>query len=446
MQANYSYPKILIFSQTFNNFSGGGITLINLFSGWPKERLAVVTYNFMLSGVSTEICDTYYQLGQEEIHWKFPFCLFKPKFKSGLIKGANPSTNPQSLNKRKTRQRWPVYSLNLLIKWLGLDHLLSSISISKCLNSWLLQYKPELLYFQISNRESINFAVNLIQYLYVPSVIHMMDDWPSTIAEEGICKKIWTKKIDKEFRQLLDKIDLHLSICDEMSAEYEKRYGHQFYSFHNTLDVDRWTPYIKKDLNLNKGTKIILFSGRIGKGIEQSLFELAAGVDVLRFEGLDIRLNIQSPRSDPEILDQLRQYESVTINAPIEYDRIPELYSNADILVIANDFSCDGIRFLKYSMPTKAPEYMISGTPILVYASSETVLYKMFHINLCGHCVSKQGPIEIADALRLLFKDISYRQTLSRNAVAYALENFDSKKIRLRFQSLLRKTAGGNLT
>jgi hypothetical protein len=46
------YPKILIFYQPFNSYSGGGITLTNLFLGWPKERLAVLSYPFMLNEVS----------------------------------------------------------------------------------------------------------------------------------------------------------------------------------------------------------------------------------------------------------------------------------------------------------------------------------------------------------------------------------------------------------
>jgi len=239
----------------------------------------------------------------------------------------------------------------------------------------------------------------------------------------------------------MNKVDLHFSICDEMSAEYKKRYGCDFYSFHNTIDLKRWMLSTRKNVSLSVGTKSVLFSGRIGKGIQQSLIELAEAVDSLRVEGIDINLQIQSPRSDPRILDQISRYMCVNINQPAEYDRIPEIYSKADILVIANDFNPDAIKFLKYSMPTKAPEYMISGTPILVYASAETALYKLFHHNECGHCVVKQSTKEIADAIRLLLQDSDYRETLSRNAVAYAKANFDSKIVRQRFQNLLVRYA-----
>jgi hypothetical protein len=34
-------PKVLIIGQPFNNDTGGGITLSNLFSGWDKDKIAV---------------------------------------------------------------------------------------------------------------------------------------------------------------------------------------------------------------------------------------------------------------------------------------------------------------------------------------------------------------------------------------------------------------------
>ena len=33
-----NFPKVLILNQPFNNVSGGGITLSNLFKGWEKDH------------------------------------------------------------------------------------------------------------------------------------------------------------------------------------------------------------------------------------------------------------------------------------------------------------------------------------------------------------------------------------------------------------------------
>ena len=82
---NIAFPKVLIFGQTFNDFSGGGITLTNLFEDWPVEDLAVISYPFMFHNSSTGVCRNYYQIGEEELAWRFPFSLIKQKFSSGKL-------------------------------------------------------------------------------------------------------------------------------------------------------------------------------------------------------------------------------------------------------------------------------------------------------------------------------------------------------------------------
>jgi len=79
LKSTKSYPRVLIFSQTFNKISGGGITLTNLFFGYPRENIAVLTYPFMLLHASFESCINYYQLGREEYFWSFPLNYIKKK-------------------------------------------------------------------------------------------------------------------------------------------------------------------------------------------------------------------------------------------------------------------------------------------------------------------------------------------------------------------------------
>ena len=67
-----SLPKVLIISQPFNNDTGGGMTLTNLFLGWPSDKLAVVCTGYVLEfNVDTTICRNMYQLGHKEDKWIF---------------------------------------------------------------------------------------------------------------------------------------------------------------------------------------------------------------------------------------------------------------------------------------------------------------------------------------------------------------------------------------
>lgn len=431
------YPKILIFGQPFNNFSGGGITLSNLFKGWPKEKIAVAYIGHGLLNVTTDICDTYYQLGKEEHKWIFPFNLIQRKFTSGLKSYEGAKKVP--LNYIQTRPRYKIVN-NLffpILEWFGLFHMMSKIHLSSRLKSWLSDYSPNILYLQVSTREEIIFSEELLNYMKIPSVVHMMDDWPTTISNKGLFKRYWFKKIDSEFRILLKKADVCLSISDAMSDEYRKRYDRAFTAFHNPIETDSWLKYSKKSYGLNNGYITILYSGRIGIGIKDSLIEAAKAIDGLVKKGHNIKLHIQTPLTNESLLRQMLGFECVVINPFASYEELPKLFSDADILLLANDFSDEGAEFLRYSMPTKASEYMISGTPILVYAPENAAVSAFFKMNKCGYCITRQDISEISDGILYMINNEGYRSQIGQNARTLAEARFSADIVRKEFQGLL---------
>jgi glycosyltransferase involved in cell wall biosynthesis len=430
------HPKVLIFGQSFNDYCGGGITLTNLFKGWPKDRIAVAYMGYGLSDVTTNVCDTYYQLGKEEHKWKFPLNLFQKSFPSGLRSIVPKTESPAYRHKTGIRTKFVDHFFYPLIKWLGLFHSVSRISLSGKFKNWLFEFKPEVLYVQVSSRETLLFAGQLIDYLKIPSVNHVMDDWPSTL-NSCLFKNYWVKKIGEELRLFNNKVDLHFSISEAMSDEYSKRYNKEYIPFHNPVDCEIWLPNVKRDYNLDKENIAILYSGRIGIGITESLMDVASAIDSIRDNSVNIKLHIQTFTKDPVILNKLQKYNCVVINPFAAYEQLPKIFAEADILLLANDFSEKGLAFLRFSMPTKASEYMISGTPVLLYAPKETAISKFFMQNDCGCYVTERSSIEIINALNLLINDENYRKKISRNAITVAIEKFDQEKVRKEFQLLL---------
>jgi len=223
-----------------------------------------------------------------------------------------------------------------------------------------------------------------------------------------------------------------------MAAEYERRYGHKFVPFHNPIETEKWESFQRKEYKINRNYVKVLYSGRIGdKGIAFSLTEVAEAIDSMNTDGLIVRFHIQTATKTEWILDLLKKFKSVVFNNYAEYSQIPGIFSDADILVLANDFSSAGIRYLKLSMPTKASEYMISGTPVLVYASPETAVSKFFSENDCGYCIEKQGTAEIRNGLSVLIENEDLRRKLGNNAKMVARRRFDSQNVRNDFQNLL---------
>ena len=431
------YPRILISGQYFHTRSGGGITLSNLFFGWDKDKIAS-TASF-ITNPSFEICDNYYQIGSKELKLRFPFNLKRRSVSpnSGRVLNRDTFSGNSDLPDVKKSGFRKVYDTFLFSS--GLIHYRSTFKLSPDFLDWVKSFKPEIIYSQLSSLEEMRIVSTIKSELNLPLAIHIMDDWPSTISQRYFPKYIWRKIINKELIQLFSEARVLFSISEAMSEEYLKRYGMKFIPFHNPINTKVWSLYSKKSHSLNDNGVKILYSGRIGIGISQSLLDVAGAIESLNSNGNRISLHIQTASIDHEIFNSFRNFKCVVINPTAEYTQIPAIFSDADILLLANDFDEKAVTFLKYSMPTKASEYMISGTPILVYSAENTAVTKFFKENNCGHCVTNDSRDEIRNAILTLINNQDYRQQLSMNAVNLAKEKFDDEKVRSEFRRALLK-------
>lgn len=431
-----NFQRILIYGQPFNNRHGGGITLSNLFKGWDKSKIAVADTGHMMDNVTTDICDTYFQLGSEEFKWRFPFNYIQRKFPSGLKKFNLNSVDIPVVERKKFRYLIVNNVFYPALEWFGLFHCVSKINMSSAFKKWLTEYNPEVLYIQVSTREMVLFAIDLIDYLKIPAAIHFMDDWPSTISRRGLFRKFWERKIDGELKTLLNRVDLFLSISDAMSTEYKRRYGKTFIPFHNPIDTDKFLRLPEKQSG-NQNEFRILYIGRIGIANRESIFSFSRFISEMNHEPHKVLFHIYTPNISSPELSRIKNLRNVSVFPAVEHGEIPVLLRAYDLLFLPLDFSRNGIKYAKYSMPTKASEYMISGTPILVYSPAETAISKFFFQNECGYCVTTNSSNELVKAVEFLIDNEEYRYKISSNAVYIAMDRFDVSKVRAGFQKLL---------
>ena len=435
-EMNLEFPRVLIFGQPFNSFSGGGITLTNLFKGWPKDRIAVTYLGHGLVSVTTDVCDTYYQLGEKEHKWRFPFSLIQKKFESGLKSFDQKSEMPSRLNKKGFRYLVVNNLFYPALEWLGLYHYASKIEISSDFKRWLTEFNPEVLYIQVATRETLLFAGDLSDFLKIPCVIHNMDDWPSTISSKGLLKNYLGKKIDKEFRSLLDRMDLFLSISDAMSSEYKKRYGKDFIPFHNPIDTKKFSGLEKKGFAEDNLLRI-LYLGRIGMANKESLYFFSKAVSSWPGEHPGICLDIFTPDLDSPDSRLIRNLKNVRLSLPVKHEDVPALLAASDLLLLPLDFNQNGMNYAQFSMPTKASEYMMSGTPIIVFAPAETAISRFCSENDCAYCLTGHEMNEIMRAIQFIIEHEDFRKKWTRNAVGIASKLFEATRVRENFQTML---------
>lgn len=423
------YPKVLIIGQYFEKKHGGGITMSNLFKGWDKSSLAVAAAD--INNPDFGICNNYYQLGSLEIKHRFPFNLNKKdkSSPSGLLceKAVEAGSDATLVKSSRFRSLY-----NSFLDFTGLIYYRQRFGYSHNFLKWVKDFSPDIIYSQLSYYELILFVSKLHKDLKVPIAIHIMDDWPSTVVKGWFLRSYWKKMIDKKFQELLSNAKVLMSISEAMSIEYKKRYGYDFIPFHNPIDVEFWErPSYITDHSQNPF--VILYAGRIGAGIQSCFLDISEAIKNLIDDGLHIELHIQVVNHNI-VLDNLAKFNFIKFNSAVEYSELPSIFAKADLLLIPNDFDERSISFLKFSMPTKASEYMVSGTPILVYSSIETAIAKHALKHQWAFVVSERKIKKLESAIREAYENKDLGIKVSTIAKEFAKKNFDSKKIRNQFR------------
>jgi glycosyltransferase involved in cell wall biosynthesis len=431
-------PKVLILNETFNNHSGGGITLSNLFSGWDKDKISVVCNSFRLEGnIDTEICKTYYQLGDKEFKYIFPFNIISRKRYSGLVnfdKRKTPDVIPKTkATKSSFRHKIVMKYLFPFLEYIGFIDKITSIQLSPEFCTWLEEFKPDLIYAQAHNTVDIKLILLIHDHLKKPLVFHMMDDWPLMVTGSRLLNTKQLKKSDKAIRKLLKQSDQLLSIGEGMSEAYKIRYGKDFTAFHNPIDIDFWKRYQRNSYELND-SPTILYAGRLGIGIDESLELIAKSIELVNKNlGLNMKFILQA-KDNPS---WSANYKCVEHRGFVSYSDLPKIFSSADFLILPYDFSPKSIQFIGYSMPTKATEYMISGTPIIIFAPEQTALVNYAKKHGWAKIITNNNLNALSEAITSLIKNKTERQKLAQTAIKVAENNHSLTKVTTEFRNIL---------
>jgi glycosyltransferase involved in cell wall biosynthesis len=439
MSENMKLPKILIFGETFKKTGGGGITLNTLFGDWPHENISMLSDRV---GEISEIHFThFYQIGNLENKT----LLSKFGIKTGNISGAKTFQNNKkdqiitpeykSLSKNKLYFRLKDTFI-YIISSLGLYDFFFKTNVSDELVQWINQVKPDIIYFQPGSTRRIKLLLEIHAVTKIPYIIHVMDNF----LDPKIQSKIFNNKNKNEVQSIIEemvtKSNLCLSICDEMSSQYEKNFGRKFHSFQHAVDSKFWnTDYTVKE---TPSPFIILYAGRIGIGTKRSIIALAKAIEICNKKyNTNFEFQIQTTSAITYEIERLSNNEYIKINTSIPYNDLPKRYAQADLLVLPMDFDKTSLAYIKYSMPTKVPEYLVTGVPILVLASELTALYKYAKSENWAFLNNTEDIIDIENILIEIKGNYLKRVQISEVAKLVGKKNHDVHAIRDSFKKLL---------
>lgn len=420
---NKQYPKVLIYGKSFNPNTGGGITISNLFRNWPKNKLGIA--NNRIVKADRDVCKNWYLLdslstdknnnNKENNILKASECRFI-RFVKKIIR--------------------PFYSLpnNYLI----LKGKRSKIKIDKDFIKWVKDFNPEIIYCMAHRLHHIPFLIELKKKTKIPLALHIVDDWIN-VNYFGFFNFIGKKVLNSEFKKLLKTSKVLMGISLDMQMSYKKRYDQIFLPFHNPVNLLIWEKIKHKSYEIKNDFQI-LFAGTIEAYNIDEIEKMCEVVDGIKN---NIVFNIFGSVRKIEYLQRLKKYKKCRINGLIDHDKIIKLFVSHDLLFLPLSFKRKLRNAIALSMPTKVAEYMISGTPILVFAPEELALTRYAIEDQWALVLTNPDIISLKNKLYKIINDEETRSRIGIRANKIAKQNHDSVKIQKRFIKLLKN--GGNI-
>jgi glycosyltransferase involved in cell wall biosynthesis len=433
--------KILFIDAALHKKDATGITLSNLFAFWPKENLFMIGPQGNIQLSQNEGYKNTYVLDNKDYYHRFPlgFVLNIWKLlKKKVSVSKSKETSDIKLKYVNTVDRTDKFSMSssffLLFQWLGLDHLIFRQVISSELREWIVKSDPDYFYAVLSTRHSIIFAEELKKEFNKPFIIHILDDWPAAIGNNSIFKNYWNKKINQEFKQLINTVSKRVAISEAMAKEFELRFSGKWDYFHNPIDINQWLPYQKKTISKHSDFIKIAYFGRIGRANQEALLLFIDAIKELnKIHLVFIQIDIYSSNILPNAYLEL---DFIKIHGFINHHEIPKIIVSYDYLILPISFNEQDFTFSRLSIPTKLSEYLISGVPVIIFAPKETAVCKFADETNSAFVISTTAKTEIVASLGLFFSDEKMQKEISENARMVANQYFSIEIINKKFNNL----------
>lgn len=413
--------KVLIIGQNFFDGAGSGVTLRNLFSTFDKNEIYLANTNDFYNYKDIEKANSIYILGEKEYSVVFPFSLFLKSVDSRVYTSFKENKTKDISYKNKNTQRFFHKSISVL-RYLGLYNYLRKLRLSSEFLDWFDHIKPDIVYTQLGSLYLMSFINELIAARDFKLVIHIMDDWPNFLQGKMFYKELIREEIDNNLKTILRHADLKLSISNLMSMEYNKRYGKEWLTFHNCIPDRNDAVELKTKNNINKCVNIMYF-GKIGHSNRNTINTFIRIIE--DYPQNDFKFHIYS--TDYDIFKK-NSFKNTYIYKAIDYNKALMKMSSADLLLLPFDFSTQNKKYVKFSMPTKMPEYMSSGTPILIIAPQECALSKYAVDNNVAIVCHDDDVYLIKEKLQLIKENYNSLQDMTKYAQEIAFRDFNVNK------------------
>lgn len=430
---NKYYPRVLLINvEPISKRYATGITMGNLFRGWPKDKIAQIYCDDSCPDIS--VCNRSWHLELEDL--QMPEWLRKKigtirKQRKVLTKGQQVG-NTERRKHLRFRDLMVSFLENGFFKWMKF----SSYQISPQLEERVRKFNPDIIYSSLGSLHILKLVQKLSAILKVPIIPHFMDDWIISSYPKEIFSKFLNNKLLNITSKIMKDAPVLLVISESMAEEYCKRYGYVFLPFMNCVDPLA-RPVIRTESKVNEVFRIG-YSGTLCRGRDLSLAQVGEALLVLSNKGVAAEVVIYH-HSLNRVNDNVLKIPTIRLATLEEEQLLETSKAKLHALLHIDTFEPESKEYYLYSFSAKFPWYMAAGLPIIAYGPAEFSSIQYIKKHECGIIIIQQDTNILADEILRLINNHTLRKKLGEAARTTAIEKHDAKTQREEFRKAFFK-------
>ena len=406
------YPRVLIISHpVLSRNTSAGKTLDTYFSGWDRDAIAQL---YVQSEVPTNpLCVNYFRFTDPDALKS----VFQRRRKGRILGEAD--VHPERPDPVEMGNLTGVYNYGRKrtpLIYLGRDGMwrMSGWKHSGMLE-WAREFRPDVIFYA-SGDYAFSYRITryLSEQLGIPYVVCCFDDFYLFNPNKGLfLGKFRHDRFMKVVRETMAGAAKILTVNDEMAEAYEKLFGRTcgiVYTAARTAEA------------AGEGEKQgIVYLGDLGFGRCRQLSDIADALRECAGPGIPEFLDVYSAETDPENLKPVQTNPAIRFHGFVSGEKVPGIIRNAKAVIHTESFDPVIREQIRYSLSTKIPDCLASGTGLLAYGPAEAASIDYLIRNDAAFTAT--SPEELRNVLPRLFTDDAEYRRITGNAMALARKN-----------------------
>lgn len=414
-----SCPKVLIISHNvLSKNTSMGKTMDTYFKGWDRKKIAQLYFHSEIP--TSDICLSYFKftdidavksifnrkhvgkvLSEDDVH---------PELNTPIDTGK--LTNIYNFGRRRSPL---IYLLRDTI-WK------CSSWNSKKLKQWIAGFNPDIVFFASGDYAfPYHIALNISNEFSIPLVTCCFDDYYIFNKNETtLFGKLQHKLFMNVVKQTISRSSYIFTVNDLMSEAYSQMFQKICPVLYTGSDLIPSTDYSRKNNNIS-------YLGGLGLCRDKQLIDIGKTLLQINDPRIPKYIDVYSGETDTNLIKNMTKENGIIFHGSVSASEVEKIVRNSKALVHTESFKYDIKQRVMYSLSTKIPDSISSGTCLLAYGPVDIASIDYLVKNKAAFVAGSKE--ELKTQILSMFLNDDLRLRVISNALKLSQKNHNSKAI-----------------